>query len=158
MLSNPQSIQTILSKNGNVLVLGHDWYGWNDVNNISNFIKEYIKEYKIQKLNVFIACHGIIKENKFCIGLKYAPEETMGSPEFIESEIITRQLCELSELVFSTHIVSVACFGYNQTNDLSFKNFKNTIFYFFSNDSPTWQADLFHGNTDQFSEFYKQYN
>ncbi len=132
-----------LSSYGRLFVFGDPCYGYDKIEGIEGIIAPYIEAHLIKELNVLIFAHGIIDdENKYKLGLYYDPDSQMCSPKFRPSEILTRQLESLSNLVDKTNVVSVACYGKNLLHDNEFSNFKNTLFCFFSDKDTTWQSDI----------------
>lgn len=132
-----------LSSYGRVFVFGDPCYGYDKIEGIKDIIAPYIKDHDIKELNVLIFAHGIIDdENKYKLGFSYDPDSQMCSPKFSPSEILTKQLESLSNLVEKTNVVSVACYGKNLLRDDKFSNFKNTLFCFFSDKDITWQDDI----------------
>jgi hypothetical protein len=117
--------QQYLGKTDHALVIGHPFVGYKNVKGIDDLISGKIKEHGIKELNVLISTYGSDPDSVYKLSLTFG--------EGTESQILTKQLADLSQRVNKTNIASTACYGKNllPKNYADF-SFKNTTFCFLS--------------------------
>jgi len=157
-MSNSPIHDEQLKKQGNLLTFGHDHCGYNDIESIAEKTAEYLVG--INKINIIIQAHGLpdTDNHTFTLGICFDPEEIMGNPKFISSEILTKQLAQISQQVSETDVISIACYGQQMMSAPSIREFHGaTRFCFFSNEDSTWQGDL-SKNSNFLHPFYDEFS
>ncbi|WP_316353783.1 hypothetical protein [Candidatus Trichorickettsia mobilis] len=148
-----------LQQESSTLVFGHNWYGWNDIENISTIATPYIAQHNITKLNIILQMHGFVEDNSYYLGMEYDPTAICGAPKKVLSNQFINELSKLTNLVESTDLISIACYGKKMIelgDPEIIQQFSNTTFCFFSKDDVTWQGDICNGS-HQLDSFFQSW-